>query len=175
MHMVAARLLGILQKMGAHTNRLSLELSSQHSRIRSQFVYKSKQLIESLYQLDSRDPARVRSKVQWLLEKDRFLCLPRSRDVSAPLSIFETILTKLKRAVGRFLAPEIISLVFEQFFKGKKMRGRRDKSYFDKINHNFIALTAGILYHTLRAWITGAYVEPPDYRGGNSRGMPENT
>ena len=46
---------------------------SHHWRVKSQLIYECKHSIEDLYQLDREDPPETKDKVEWLLEKDRFL------------------------------------------------------------------------------------------------------
>jgi len=48
-------------------------LRSHHWRVKSQLIYECKQAIEDLYQLDREDPTKTKERVEWLLEKDRFL------------------------------------------------------------------------------------------------------
>jgi hypothetical protein len=50
------------------------------------------------------------------------------------------------------------------------MRGTWDTDFEDKINGNFLCLISAILCHTLRAWQTGTYVEPRDFKRETSLG-----
>jgi len=50
----------------------------------------------------------------------------------------------------RFLAPEIPSMIFAQFYSSPKWRGMRDARFLGKIDGPFIGLTAAMLYHSLR-------------------------
>jgi len=51
------------------------------------------------------------------------------------------------------------------------MRGSVDKGFKDKINGNFLCLISAAICHTLRAWQTGTYVEPRDFKRETSLGM----
>jgi len=44
--------------------------------------------------------------------------------------------------------------------------GMHDKSFIDKINPTFIALTATAIHHCLLAWITGEFKVPPRFGPG---------
>ena len=48
-------------------------MRSHHWRVKSQLIYECRHSIEDLYQLDQEDPTETKDKVEWLLEKDRFL------------------------------------------------------------------------------------------------------
>ena len=51
------------------------------------------------------------------------------------------------------------------------MRGSVDKDFKDKINGNLLCLISAAICHTLRAWQTGTYVEPRDFKRETSLGM----
>ena len=55
----------------------------------------------------------------------------------------------------RFRAIEIVTLIYECYFKRLKMRGRRDVSFFVKINVVFICFVAAAMQHCLKEWKTG--------------------
>ena len=55
----------------------------------------------------------------------------------------------------RFRASEIVTLIYECFFKRPKMKGRRDIKFFDKINPVFICFVAAVIQHCLKAWKDG--------------------
>lgn len=59
---------------------------------------------------------------------------------------------------------EIIEIIFRKYFAGRKMRGNTDDTFFESINPVFICLVASALRHCLKAWTTGVYVEPPDFK-----------
>lgn len=44
------------------------------------------------------------------------------------------------------------------------MRGLIEPDFVNLINGTMICLTCAILYHTLRAWQDGIYVEPKDFK-----------
>lgn len=64
----------------------------------------------------------------------------------------------------RFLAPQIPEILFGKYFSGKKMRGSVDKQFIGMINGSLLCLTSAAICHTLRAWQTGSYVEPKDFK-----------
>ena len=72
----------------------------------------------------------------------------------------------------RFLAPEIPEAIYRKYFAGKKMQGIVDPGFLVRINGTMICLTCSIICHTLRAWQTGIYQEPRDFKpeaaGGES-------
>ena len=41
------------------------------------------------------------------------------------------------------------------------MRGNFDDTFFDSINKVFICLVTTAMYHYLKVWKTGIYIEPP--------------
>jgi len=55
----------------------------------------------------------------------------------------------------RFLAPQIPSVIFAQFYSSPKRRGMTDVRLLGKIDGPFICLTAAMLCHLLRCWRTG--------------------
>jgi hypothetical protein len=69
------------------------------------------------------------------------------------------------------LAPQIITIIYGKYYAGNKMRGTVDKHFKDKINGNFLCLISAAICHTLRAWQTGTYVEPRDFKRETSLGM----
>ena len=75
-----------------------------------------------------------------------------------------------KRITLRFLAPQIPDLIYEKYFSGKKMYGTIDNKFLGRINGPFICLTAAVLCHTLRAWKTGSYLDPNNFKQNMSRG-----
>lgn len=69
-----------------------------------------------------------------------------------------------QRLILRFLAPQIPEAIYGKYFAGKKMQGRIDPEFLSRINGTMICLTCAILCHTLRAWQTGKYEEPKDFK-----------
>ena len=57
-------------------------LFRSHSAVRSQFVYDVKDNIGRLYDLPQ-DPTAIARRVDYLLERDRFMCSPRGYQVCA--------------------------------------------------------------------------------------------
>jgi len=50
----------------------------------------------------------------------------------------------------RFRAKEIVDVIFNKYYVGKKMRGYKDCEFHDKINGIFICLVATALRHCLK-------------------------
>jgi hypothetical protein len=51
------------------------------------------------------------------------------------------------------------------------MRGSIDREFMGMINGTLVCLTSAIICHTLRAWQTGVYLEPKDFKRETSLGM----
>ena len=51
------------------------------------------------------------------------------------------------------------------------MRGSVDKEFINMINGPLLCQTSAAICHTLRAWQTGSYVEPKDFKRESSLGM----
>ena len=51
-----------------------------------------------------------------------------------------------------FIAPEILGIIFDQFYSSPKRKGRTDPVFLDKLCGLFIWLTAAILLHSLQCW-----------------------
>ncbi|KAG0644305.1 hypothetical protein HOY80DRAFT_1030152 [Tuber brumale] len=92
-------------------------------------------------------PAEIRVKVSYLLEDDRFTCHP----------------SKQENCGFRFGALEIAKLLYQKWFRNVKRRGRTDKYFLGRINSVLICLTAACIYHALKAWSTGTFVQPSDF------------
>jgi len=59
-----------------------LQMRAKHSGCRSQYWHTVKQAITELYKLNSEDPTACARRVEYLLEEDRFICLPGSYEVA---------------------------------------------------------------------------------------------
>ncbi|KAF8419988.1 hypothetical protein BGX38DRAFT_1263992 [Terfezia claveryi] len=81
----------------------------------------------------------MKTKVEYLLEGDRFICRQSSRDEFR----------------GRFRAEEIVNIIYQWYFQGPKMKGNRDPGFLDRINGVFICFVASAMRHSLKAWKTG--------------------
>jgi Domain of unknown function (DUF6532) len=82
-------------------------------------------------------------------------------------------MTSTQKITNRFLAPQISEAIWGKYFEGRKMRGIVEPNFLDRINGTMICLTCAILCHTLRAWQTGIYKDPGDFKhdavGGESQ------
>ena len=45
-----------------------------------------------------------------------------------------------------------------------------EPAFVEQINDTIVRLTCAKLFHTLRAWRTGVFQDPPDFRGDVVRG-----
>ena len=93
------------------------------------------------------------------------------RPVAAVVSLREDVANSLQHLRLRFLAPQIVTIIYGKYYAGKRMRGSVDKGFKDKINGNFLCLISAAICHTLRAWQTGTYLEPRDFKRETSLGM----
>ena len=48
-----------------------------------------------------------------------------------------------------------MELIYKMFCKRSRMRGRRDSSFFDKINGSFVCLVPVTIQHCLKEWKEG--------------------
>ncbi|KAG0640121.1 hypothetical protein HOY80DRAFT_1043105 [Tuber brumale] len=122
-------------------------LKSRQSSARSHLVSETRITVQDFYDLLHKQPAEIRAKVSYLLEDDRFTCHP----------------SKQENCGFRFGAPEIAKLLYHKWFRNVKMRKRTDKSFLGRINGVLICLTAACIYHALKAWSTGTFVQPSDF------------
>ncbi|CUS06704.1 unnamed protein product [Tuber aestivum] len=122
-------------------------LKSRQSSARSHLVSETRITVQDFYDLLHKQPAEIRAKVGYLLEDDRFTCHP----------------SKQENCGFRFGAPEIAKLLYHKWFRNVKMRGRSDKSFLSRINDVLICLTAACIYHALKSWSTGTFVQPSDF------------
>ena len=67
----------------------------------------------------------------------------------------QTLMPSKQTFEYRFRASEIVTLIYECFFKHPKMKGRRDIKFFDKINPVFCCFVAAVIQHCLKAWKDG--------------------
>ena len=58
----------------------------------------------------------------------------------------------------RFRAAELVTLIYECFFKNPRMRGNREVKFFDKINMAFVCLVAAAIQHCLKECVLGEQV-----------------
>ena len=56
-----------------------------------------------------------------------------------------------------------MQLLYHKWFRGKKMQGQYDKTFLGRLNETLLCLTMACLYHALRTWRTGAFVQPADF------------
>ncbi|KAF8458809.1 hypothetical protein BGX38DRAFT_1138404 [Terfezia claveryi] len=81
----------------------------------------------------------MKTKVEYLLEEDRFIYRQSSRDEFR----------------GQFRMEEIVNIIYQWYFQGPKMKGNRDPGFLDRINGIFICFVASAIHHSLKVWKTG--------------------
>ncbi|KAF8459870.1 hypothetical protein BDZ91DRAFT_740867 [Kalaharituber pfeilii] len=116
-------------------------LKSIHSRVRSQLVYECRDTVMNLYGLNHLSAETKAAKVKELLLHDRFVCEGKCR----------------MGMENRFMAEEIVELIWNKYFLGTKMRGNIDPGFLDRINKQFICLVASVIRHCLKAWSLGTF------------------
>jgi len=115
-------------------------------------------------------------RVDYLLERDRFMCSPRGYEVSVRFVIARPQLMRMnltQQVRNRFLAPQIPEPIWGKYFKGKKIFGISEPDFLGQINGTMVCLTCAILCHTLRAWQTGVYLETCNFRHEALGGEPD--
>ena len=70
----------------------------------------------------------------------------------------------------RFAAQEIAEVIYHRYFSGTKMRGQRDPKFLEDINGTFVCLVCASMQHSLKAYRSGAFIEPPDFKYVHSIG-----
>ncbi|RPB06933.1 hypothetical protein P167DRAFT_579833 [Morchella conica CCBAS932] len=130
------------------------QVRSLHSRVRSHLMHEVKgrladSTINGLGNLVG--PEARAAQVQYLLKHDRFL---------SPQQHYETYRL-------RFLAPEIIDILYFKYFDGVRMRGVRDPKFLERITPTLICLISTAIWHGIRAWSTGTYVKPGNFQSQN--------
>ncbi|KAF8428826.1 hypothetical protein BGX38DRAFT_1334659 [Terfezia claveryi] len=116
-------------------------LKSIHSRTRAHLIYECRASITRVYGISQLPKECMKTKVEYLLEGDRFICRQSSRDEFR----------------GRFRAEEIVNIIYQRYFQGPKMKGNRDPGFLDRINGVFICFVASAMRHSLKAWKTGDF------------------
>ncbi|KAH8145413.1 uncharacterized protein LAJ45_10535 [Morchella importuna] len=130
------------------------QVRSLHSRVRSHLMHEVKgRLADStIYGLGNFvGPEARAAQVEYLLKNDRFL---------SPQQHYETYRL-------RFLAPEIIDILYFKYFDGVRMRGVRDPEFLERITPTLICLISTAIWHGIRAWSIGSYVKPDNFQSQN--------
>jgi len=118
----------------------------------------------------------IARRVDYLLERGRFMCSPRGYEVSVPLVIARPQLIRMdltQQVTNRFQAPMIPEAIWGKDFKGRKMRGIAEPDFLGRINGTMVCLTCAILCHTLGAWQTGLYLETCVFKPAAVAGEPD--
>ena len=66
----------------------------------------------------------------------------------------------------RFAAPQIMEMVKQKFFAGKRQKGFKDRTFnfLPSINDKFVVLVATLLGNALSGWKTVLWVIPLDFK-----------
>jgi len=123
-----------------------------------------------------RDPTAIAPNVDYLLERDRFMCSPRGYEVSVRFVIARPQLMGMdltQQVTNRFLAPQIPEAIWGKYFKRTKMHGIAEPDFLGRINGTMVCLTCAIHCHTLRAWQTGIYLETCVFKPDAVAGEPD--
>ncbi|KAI5842382.1 hypothetical protein DFP73DRAFT_527797 [Morchella snyderi] len=88
-----------------------------------------------------------------------------SRRVGCTVDLDEVVIKQTYRL--RFLAPEIIDILYYKYFDGVRMRGVKDPKFLERITPTFICLISTAIWHGIRAWSTGTYVKPDHFQSQN--------
>ncbi|PUU79715.1 hypothetical protein B9Z19DRAFT_1124812 [Tuber borchii] len=122
-------------------------LRGKYTAVRGQFLFHIRTNIKGLYSLP-KDPTAMVPRIEYLLEGDRFMCSSNG---------YENL-------TFRFLAPQIANAIYGKYFDGVKMQGMLDQGFLKRINGNIICLTCAMLCHVLRAWQTGIFKTPAQFK-----------
>ena len=163
--------------LGCHAE--SHQLHSILSRTRSHLVYECKHSITHLYGLNMLEQDDIAKRVKWLLEEDRFICREDGWEVDTHVTrriivVESQQLTTCQTRQRHFQAKQITELTFRKYFVGAKMSGNVDECFFDSINEVFICLVVSTMRHCLKAWQTGVFEQPPEFKCGTAQSKAQS-
>ncbi|KAI5846451.1 hypothetical protein DFP73DRAFT_525947 [Morchella snyderi] len=144
------------------------QVRSLHSRVRSHLMHEVKGCVadSTIYGLGNLSGPEARAaQVEYLLKNNRFLN-PAQHYERAPKNAqtaLENAANRYKTYRLRFLAPEIIDILYYKYFDGVRMRGVKDPEFLERITPTFICLILTAIWHGIRAWSTGTYVKPDHF------------
>ncbi len=123
-----------------------------------------------LYRCDDLDDANRKVIVNHLLEKDRFTCFSKLREVG--VIFFRPTETYFEQEMGfRFSAEEIPNFIFNHFIRGSRKVGTKNPDFVKAITPQFICLICTVMYHCLSQWTTGRFVKPMEFSAQNGGSM----
>ncbi|KAL0631425.1 hypothetical protein Q9L58_009705 [Maublancomyces gigas] len=125
-------------------NESKAQIKSYHSRARSHLLYLIKE--------------KVDCKTLSLYSKKFFLS-------------FRECSSDYLDCSCKFLAPEIVDVIYAKYFNGMKMLGNKDPEFLERINPTLVCLVAAGIWHWLRAWHPGTYIKREDFTGSNESVM----
>jgi len=151
------------------------QIRARHSAVRSLFVLHVKERIGTLYDLPQEQTAIVR-RVDYLCERDRFMCSPRGYEVSVHwvVSLATTNAYAHDLAQNEWIprapdARDSMGTVFQR----QKMFGSSEPDFLRRINGIMVCLTCAIMCHTLRAWQMGVHLETCNFKPEAVAGEPD--
>jgi len=65
---------------------------------------------------------------------------------------------------GRFRAEEIVMVIYQRYYEGKRKQRHREPDFMNRINGVFICLVASAIRHCLKTWRMGEFVETRDFK-----------
>ena len=151
------------------------QIRARHYAVRSQFLFYVKERIGRYYDLPQ-DLTAIARRVNYLLERDRFMCFPRGYEVNVRFVIARPQIMRMdltQQVTHRFRAPQILEATWGEYFKCRKMRGIAAPDFLGRINGTMVCLTCTMLCHTLRAWQTGIYPETCFFKPDAVAGEPD--
>ncbi|KAL0630998.1 hypothetical protein Q9L58_010151 [Maublancomyces gigas] len=137
-------------------NESKAQIKSYHLRARSHLLYLIKEKVDCKTLNLLRHyvgPTHSIQRIEYLLENDRCLSSPDHYTVCS----------------CKFLAPEIVVVIYAKYFYVTKMLGNKDPEFLERINLTFVCLVTAGIWHGIRAWRTGTYIKPKDFTGSNER------
>jgi len=79
----------------------------------------------------------------------------------------------MQKLTNRFLAPQISEAIWGKYFESRRIHGIIDQAFLGRINGTMICLMCAIICYALRAWQTGVYKDPGDFKPEAAGGEPE--
>ena len=69
------------------------------------------------------------------------------------------------------MAPQISELIFQRFFRGRRMKGRVNPKLINDINGEMLCLISTALYHALKQWQTDVLRIDVEFKADSRAGM----
>lgn len=150
-----------------------MQIKGFHYSVRSTAVSQIGSKIKEIYQLHEMDSADRRTKVRWLLDKERYIFERNDTEVcfcnqSTGKSNTDRYPQSRKEP---YISSYISTAIYHCFFKANKSLGVQDARFLAKTTPEFICLMATALqWHLNSYFATGNMVQPPLFNSANARG-----